>query len=214
MLILLLNHYKEHTPLHLASLKGHIKAVKLLTNHMISNGVDINIKNKEEQTPMHCAVEGKNEEIIKFLLEKGMKINAQDERGNTPLYLASTLYRPGSFCVKELVEFLINRGADVNISGYDGQTSLRLAINSHHPPDEVLVKLILDKGAEIDKKDPHGKKVLYKAPENVLLTDVFHGDPADRIIVATTKVYGATLITRDQKILSWADQGDIRVLRA
>ncbi|AVP87974.1 Putative toxin of toxin-antitoxin system [Candidatus Phycorickettsia trachydisci] len=51
------------------------------------------------------------------------------------------------------------------------------------------------------------------AAENVLLTDVFYGDPVDRIIVATTKVYGATLITRDQKILSWADQGDIRVTR-
>lgn len=52
------------------------------------------------------------------------------------------------------------------------------------------------------------------AAESVLLTGEFHGDPADRIIVATTKVYGATLITRDQKILSWAEQGDIRFLRA
>ncbi|WP_106874795.1 type II toxin-antitoxin system VapC family toxin [Candidatus Phycorickettsia trachydisci] len=52
------------------------------------------------------------------------------------------------------------------------------------------------------------------ASEGVLLTDEFQGDPADRIIVATTKVYGATLITRDQRILSWAEQGDIRFLRA
>jgi len=50
--------------------------------------------------------------------------------------------------------------------------------------------------------------------ESVLLTDEFQGDPADRVIVATTKVCGATLITRDQKILSWAEQGDIRFLKA
>ncbi|WP_234352492.1 type II toxin-antitoxin system VapC family toxin [Candidatus Phycorickettsia trachydisci] len=49
--------------------------------------------------------------------------------------------------------------------------------------------------------------------ESVLLTNEFYGDPADRIIIATTKVYGATLITRDQKILSWAEQGDIRFLK-
>lgn len=52
------------------------------------------------------------------------------------------------------------------------------------------------------------------AAESFLLGDTFYGDPADRIIVATTKVYGATLITRDQKILAWAEQGDIRFLKA
>jgi PIN domain nuclease of toxin-antitoxin system len=45
------------------------------------------------------------------------------------------------------------------------------------------------------------------AAESVLLMDNFHGDPADRLIVATTKVRGATLITRDQNILKWAKSG-------
>jgi len=31
----------------------------------------------------------------------------------------------------------------------------------------------------------------------------FHGDPADRIIVATTIITGASLITADEKILNW-----------
>lgn len=52
------------------------------------------------------------------------------------------------------------------------------------------------------------------ASESVMLTDNFHGDPADRIIVATTKVYGATLVTRDQKILQWASLGNIKSLHA
>ena len=34
----------------------------------------------------------------------------------------------------------------------------------------------------------------------------FHGDPADRIIVATAMVYSATVVTADQKILGW-DKG-------
>lgn len=50
------------------------------------------------------------------------------------------------------------------------------------------------------------------AAESVLLMDDFHGDPADRIIVATTKIKGATLITRDQKILDWAKLGHIKSL--
>jgi len=31
----------------------------------------------------------------------------------------------------------------------------------------------------------------------------FHGDPADRIIIATTLLTGASLVTADEKILKW-----------
>ena len=50
------------------------------------------------------------------------------------------------------------------------------------------------------------------ATESILLMDNFHGDPADRIIVATAKCYGATMLTRDQKILTWANLGHIKSL--
>jgi PIN domain nuclease of toxin-antitoxin system len=52
------------------------------------------------------------------------------------------------------------------------------------------------------------------AAESVQLMDDFHGDPADRIIVATAKCHGATLLTRDQKILTWANLGNIKSLQA
>ncbi len=42
------------------------------------------------------------------------------------------------------------------------------------------------------------------AAESISLSDDFHGDPADRIIVSTTKVTCSTLLTRDSKILYWA----------
>jgi len=52
------------------------------------------------------------------------------------------------------------------------------------------------------------------AAESVQLMDDFHGDPADRIIAATAKCCGATLLTRDQKILTWASLGHIKSLQA
>jgi PIN domain nuclease of toxin-antitoxin system len=48
------------------------------------------------------------------------------------------------------------------------------------------------------------------AAESVMLVDNFHGDPADRIIVASTKIKSATLLTRDKKILRWAKAGHIK----
>ncbi len=40
------------------------------------------------------------------------------------------------------------------------------------------------------------------AAEVVALPDSFHRDPADRILVATAKVHGATLVTKDRQIIS------------
>lgn len=37
-------------------------------------------------------------------------------------------------------------------------------------------------------------------------------DPADRIIVATARDHGCTLITRDRALLDYGDQGHVRVL--
>ncbi len=39
------------------------------------------------------------------------------------------------------------------------------------------------------------------AAEVATLPESFHRDPADRILVATARVVGATLLTRDQRIL-------------
>jgi PIN domain nuclease of toxin-antitoxin system len=37
-----------------------------------------------------------------------------------------------------------------------------------------------------------------------------HGDPADRIIIATARVLGGTLVTRDKQILEYAKTGHVR----
>ena len=52
------------------------------------------------------------------------------------------------------------------------------------------------------------------AAESVLLQNNFHGDPADRIIVSTARVYSATLLTRDKQILQWSEYGSIKCLKA
>lgn len=49
------------------------------------------------------------------------------------------------------------------------------------------------------------------AAESVMLPGGFYTDPADCIIIASTREIAATLITRDQKILDWAEMGYLRV---
>lgn len=51
-------------------------------------------------------------------------------------------------------------------------------------------------------------KVLPLTPEIAVessqLPDEFHGDPADRMIVASARIHQLTLVTRDKKILNYA----------
>jgi PIN domain nuclease of toxin-antitoxin system len=39
-----------------------------------------------------------------------------------------------------------------------------------------------------------------------------HRDPADRILIATARSLGLTIVTRDRIILDYADQGHVRAL--
>ncbi len=52
------------------------------------------------------------------------------------------------------------------------------------------------------------------AVESCQLPGGFRSDPADQIIVATARVTGATLLTRDQRILDYAAAGHVNALRA
>ncbi len=52
------------------------------------------------------------------------------------------------------------------------------------------------------------------AVESVRLPGPFHDDPADRMIVATARLAGARLVTRDQRILDYGARGHVAVMRA
>ncbi len=59
---------------------------------------------------------------------------------------------------------------------------------------------------------------LASMPPNVLIASAFlpgspPRDPADRIIAATGRTYGFTIVTRDGELLPYADAGHIMAIR-
>jgi len=48
--------------------------------------------------------------------------------------------------------------------------------------------------------------------DSTRLPGQFHGDPADQILVATARKYGAVLLTRDQGILQYGDQEYVKTM--
>ena len=66
------------TPLHAASHKGHVDAVRLLLAH----GVNVNTTNKDKMTPLCSAFDGGHLDVIRLLLEHGANVDAYyDEAG-------------------------------------------------------------------------------------------------------------------------------------
>jgi PIN domain nuclease of toxin-antitoxin system len=52
------------------------------------------------------------------------------------------------------------------------------------------------------------------ALESTRLPDAPHGDPVDRMLIASARVHNLTLITADEKILAYAAQGHLKALKA
>lgn len=60
-----------------------------------------------------------------------------------------------------------------------------------------------------------GIRLADMSPELLIASSFLPGepprDPADRIIAATARDYGATLVTRDRALLEYGEQGHVRV---
>ena len=106
--------YKGGAPLHPAAALGYKKISELL----IANGANVNVKNKAGITPLHSAAKQGHKEISELLIHNGADVNGVDNWGRTPLHLAAISGQ------KTTIEFLISNGANLNLKDSNGETSL------------------------------------------------------------------------------------------
>ena len=134
------------------SMNGNLQGV----NVMINNGVDVNIKNKDDVTALMAASLKGHTEIVKLLLNKGAEVNLKSKGGWTALIIAS---QAG---YTEIVKLLLDKGAEVNAKNKDGVTALMLASSKGHAE---IVKLLLNKGADVNAKNKDGVTALRVATQ-------------------------------------------------
>jgi ankyrin repeat protein len=100
------------------------------------------------------AISDESEEIVKALMEKGVKPNIAD-RQEQPLRLAVSRNHSG------IVESLIDHGADINYCcDPNNNTALMGAVSEGH---QEITTLLLSKGAEPDLKNEAGRTALMNA---------------------------------------------------
>lgn len=102
----------------------------------------------ERDTAIHAAAyEGDTSKLIELLKNEPEIIEAQNDKGDTPLLLS--VYR-GHL---EAAEFLISQGADINAQNNHGDTPLHLASWKDYKP---LVEMLLSVNADTDSRNKDG----------------------------------------------------------
>lgn len=109
------------TPLLLAASKGHAEVVRVL----LDSGARVADLDCNDQTPLHRAAGAGRGAVVKLLLaETGVKVNAPDKEGNTPLHLAMYEQHEGP------VRALLDAGGSTKSKNNKGETPLSLAQDS------------------------------------------------------------------------------------
>jgi ankyrin repeat protein len=118
--------YSATVPLTYA-IHGHFSIAKYLIHH----GADVNYQCKGSFTPlMDCAYQN-NLDGIKFLVERGAKLDLTDSRGDSALILAANFQtEDGPTCNPGAIRLLVECGANVNVRNQQGRSALMFVADS------------------------------------------------------------------------------------
>jgi len=122
-------------PLGLAAFFGHPEAVRLL----LARGADVAqaARNPMRVQALHAGAASKSFEVVQLLVEAGAPVNAQQQKGWTPLHEA---VRQGN---EAMVRLLLAHGADPKQQNEDGKSAIGLAADETKP---AILKLLKGQG--------------------------------------------------------------------
>ncbi|CAG7937699.1 unnamed protein product [Penicillium salamii] len=142
------------TPLHWASRHGYETLTRVLLKECTD--ADKEAKNHATRTPLHCATEEGQADIVRLLIEAGANKETRDCDGQTPLHCAIEQKN------EDIVRLLLEAGADKEAKVYFRKTPLIIAA---YGGCEAIVRLLLDAGADKDARDTDGGTPLHYAIE-------------------------------------------------
>lgn len=94
------------------------KSIRYMLKQLVSNGLDINTLNQNNETVLFKAVRAKDEKLVKFLLSAKIKVNIVNNKGETALALA--VYQ-GIESINTITE-LLKYKADPTVKNQDDKT--------------------------------------------------------------------------------------------
>lgn len=142
------------SPLMIAAQKGYTSIVSTLIQHK----ADVNYSNTSGKTSMMLACFGGHIKVAIQLYEQGAHIDTKDNGGSSCLHLAADGGNTGC------IQWLLDNGIDVDVEDDSGCSPL-IRLASMHGNVEVA-KILIENGADLNKKDKIKKSSLMAAAVN------------------------------------------------
>jgi ankyrin repeat protein len=120
---------------------------------LLGSAADVSAPGPDGVTPLMLAAGIGSLDAVKWLLERGASIDAQNAFGSTALMWAAT--QP------EKVRLLLDRGANPNLATKTGRTALFVAAMSEQ--SAPIVRALIAKGADIRVRDAFGNTMALAA---------------------------------------------------
>lgn len=147
------------TPLHYAIREVNLDVCKLL----IEKKANLSATNYLGATPLHLACQSSQcdaLEIARMLLDNQADMTLRNKRGRTPLHdVAETLGY-------SMLNLLLDRAGNVDIKDYEHCTPLHLMISQYSECSREHVKLLIEKGADVNAQNLDGWTPLLTALAN------------------------------------------------
>jgi ankyrin repeat protein len=189
-----------------AAFSGNLERLK----EFEASGIDFNLGDYDDRTPLHLAASEGKFEVVKYLLAKGVDVNAKDRWHGTPLadalrgkhtQIIRLLQEKGAktFNIKTDLRLQLCQAAadgdldqvknfvlvsDVNSGDYDYRTPLHLAASEGKIE---VVRFLIEHGAKVNVQDRWGGTPIQEASRNNFSE-----------IVQLLKSHGATLQSPEQ----------------
>ena len=143
------------TPLHLAVRNGYQGVSETLLQHKANP----NAQDGSRQTALHVAAARGHLALAELLLTRGADVNAADNKQTLPLHEAAGR---GSVA---MVKLFLSKGAAVDRANTDLQLPLHTAVGNGSSSVSEIVRLLAEKGCDINARGHEGKTALHIAAE-------------------------------------------------
>jgi ankyrin repeat protein len=207
-------HENGTTPLHKAARSDSPDVVNQLVKHanFVSSRTKFSVTNSHRwiieieacsdgNTPLHWAVSSNILSGVQFLIEAGANINAKNDRGQTPLFLAKMRfedYFDNSESHKDawpIAKLLLSRGANIDTCDSEGLTPLLSATKNG---DWEMVQLLLGENADASITDQSGQSAIHFVFESCrFFSTEWHEDGA-RAVLKLLRLHGVDFNARDE----------------